>query len=84
MQNNLAGLYRLMGQLEKAEQHFQQALQIYEQTVGKEHFLYISGMNNLGLVYQDMKRFAEAEVLHVRSLDVEQAGWITLLPLLQH
>ena len=53
-----------MKQYDKAEQYFQRALKIYEETLGKQHFLYISGMNNLGLVYQDQGRFAEAEELH--------------------
>lgn len=73
--NNLAGTYRLKGDYETAVEFFQEALGIYATTVGTEHFVYLSAQNNLGLVYQDLKRYDEAEKLHLRVLAVlEKTG----------
>jgi tetratricopeptide (TPR) repeat protein len=49
--NNLAGTYRLKGEYETAEPLFREALEIYEDEVGTDHFAYLSALNNLGLVY---------------------------------
>jgi tetratricopeptide (TPR) repeat protein len=72
--NNLAGTYRLKGDHETAEALFREALEIYETHLGVEHFVYLSALNNLGLVYQDLKRYAEAKELHQRALAVLQKG----------
>ena len=37
---------------------------------GHEHFVYLSALNNLGLVYQDLKRYDEARELHQQVLAV--------------
>ena len=43
--------------------------------MGTEHFVYLSALNNLGLVYQDLKRYEEAERLHRQALAVlEKSG----------
>jgi tetratricopeptide (TPR) repeat protein len=70
--NNLAGTYRLMGEFEKAEALFGESMDIYAQTVGTEHFVYLSALNNLGLVYQDLKRYDDARALHEQALAVLQ------------
>ena len=73
--NNLAGTYRLMGDFETAEALFKDALEIYADKVGTDHFVYLSALNNLGLVYQDLKRYEEAERLHGQVLAVlERSG----------
>jgi tetratricopeptide (TPR) repeat protein len=70
--NNLAGTYRLKGDHEAAEALFEEALAIYETEVGTEHFVYLSALNNLGLVYQDLKRYDDAERLHQQALGALQ------------
>jgi tetratricopeptide (TPR) repeat protein len=73
--NNLAGTYRLKGDYETAVALFEEAIEIYRVEVGTEHFVYLSALNNLGLVYQDMKRYDEAERLHRQVLAVlERSG----------
>jgi tetratricopeptide (TPR) repeat protein len=73
--NNLSGTYRLKGDYETAVVLFEEAIEIYEVEVGTEHFVYLSALNNLGLVYQDMKRYDEAERLHRQVLAVlERSG----------
>ena len=42
-------------------------------TLGKKHFLTISAMNNLGLLYQDMGRYQEAASLHEACLSLLKA-----------
>ena len=44
--NNLAGLYNLQGKYEKAEPLYKQALEIAEQTLGKNHPHTITIKNN--------------------------------------
>jgi len=38
--------------------------------IGDRHFLYVSGLNNLGLLYQDLNRYEEAAALHRLSLEI--------------
>ena len=47
----------LKGDFETAEALFKEALEIYEDDLGTDHFVYLSALNNLGLVYQDLKRY---------------------------
>ena len=68
--NNLAGTHRIKGDYDTAQSLFKEALEIYEAEVGTEHFVYLSALNNLGLVYQDLKRFDDAEQLHLQALAV--------------
>jgi tetratricopeptide (TPR) repeat protein len=72
--NNLAGTLRLKGSRETAEELFREALEIYEAQVGTKHFVYLSALNNLGLVYQDMKKYEEAERLHYQALVAFEEG----------
>ena len=58
------------GRVRKAEALFRESMEIYERTVGTEHFVYLSALNNLGLVYQDLKRYDEARGLHEQALAV--------------
>jgi len=68
--NNLAGTYRLKRDYEKAESLFKNAIEIYKNTLGAEHFLYASALNNLGLLYIDTKKHEKAEHLHREALEI--------------
>lgn len=51
--NNLAGTHRLMGRFEQAKAEFSECMKIYRRTVGENHLLYASALNNLSLVCLD-------------------------------
>lgn len=66
---NLAGAYRLMGELEKALAAFDEAGKILEAN-GKNDPYSISGLlNNKGLVYQDMKQYDKASEHFEKALE---------------
>lgn len=67
--NNVAGLFRLMGKWQRSEVAFGEAYGIYERTLGPNHFLTVSALNNLGLLRQDQGRPADAVELHRDCLD---------------
>lgn len=58
--NNLAGLYRMAKRFEEAEDLFAQAESIYRADKNTPEDLLASCRNNLGLVYMDQGRWAEA------------------------
>jgi len=67
--NNLAGLYRLTGEFDKALELFNEAQRIYESSENPAPpEVYASCFNNKGLVYQDMKRYAEARACFEKAL----------------
>lgn len=57
---NLANLLRMMKQYEESESLFKRALELYGNTIGNKHFLYVGAANNLGLLYFDMGKKEEA------------------------
>ena len=59
--NNLAGTHRLMGEFDKARQEFSEALALYAESVGSDHILYASALNNLSLVCLDQRDLDGAE-----------------------
>ncbi|MEC4869093.1 MAG: CHAT domain-containing tetratricopeptide repeat protein, partial [Jaaginema sp. PMC 1078.18] len=72
--NNLAGLYRNMGNYTEAEPLYQRALAISEQTLGSDHPDVAGSLNNLAGLYQNMGNYSEAEPLYQRALAIlEQA-----------
>ena len=54
--NNLAGLYRVQGEYDKAELLFEKALDIREGVLGKEHFDTLISYNNLAELYELQKK----------------------------
>ena len=68
--NNLAGTRRLMGRQDQAEQDFLSALALLERTVGHEHVLYASALNNLSLLYLDRKQTDMAKRYLAQASDI--------------
>lgn len=65
---NLATLYRLMGDLGKAQELFDRLCQ--ELASGADRYAYVSALNNFALVYQDRGQFQRALELYDRVLEV--------------
>ncbi|HSK70356.1 MAG TPA: tetratricopeptide repeat protein [Pyrinomonadaceae bacterium] len=58
---NQFGFYqRQLAQFEKAIEKYEEALRIAEKTIGKEHPVYATRLNNLALVYSNQGRYDEA------------------------
>lgn len=67
---NIANLFRMMNLLEESERYFLEAKRIFEITIGTKVFTYIGLCNNLGLLYQQMKRYDDAIRLHKYCLQL--------------
>jgi|GEM_PF-691327 tetratricopeptide (TPR) repeat protein len=68
--NNLAGLYRLKGEYQKALDMFTEARTIYEELGTAPADVYASCFNNMGLVYLDLKQPAEADECFSRAMEI--------------
>lgn len=79
--NNLALLYRVMGQDEKVEDPLVKALAIYKSNVGDESPIYAKTLNDLGNFYRSKERYAEAEPLLTRALSIREKALGTTHPL---
>ena len=71
--NNLAILYRDMGQYAKAEPLYRRSLKIYESKLGPDHPDVAMGLNNLANLYRDMGQYAKAEPLHQCTLKIYES-----------
>src|SRR5206468_1061470 len=70
--NNLAMLYKEMGDYPAAEPIFQQSLEIRRRVLGENHPDYAASLNNLAVLYQDMGNYAAAEPLYQQSLEIRR------------
>ncbi|HEV3262883.1 MAG TPA: tetratricopeptide repeat protein, partial [Gemmataceae bacterium] len=70
--NNLAGLYKDMGDHGSALPLYRQALEIWKQALGEKHPDYATGLNNLAWLYQAMGDSAKAEPLYRRSMEIRK------------
>ena len=70
--NNLAELYRNMGQYEKAEPLYSQALEIRKRVLGEGHPDYALSLNNLAELYKDMGQYEKAEPLYLQALEIRK------------
>lgn len=66
--NNLAGLYRLCGQLDRSLAMFDEARAVYETEGGAPADVYASCLSNKGLVYLDMREADRAMELFSQAL----------------
>jgi CHAT domain-containing protein/Tfp pilus assembly protein PilF len=70
--NELAWLYKRMGDYAKAEPLLQRALKINEKKLGPEHFLTAWSLNNLAELYSNMGDYAKVEPLLQRALKIHE------------
>ena len=70
--NNLAELYRSMGDYAKAEPLYQRALKIREKALGPDHPDTATALNNLAGLYRSMGDYAKAEPLYQRALKIRE------------
>ena len=70
--NNLALLYRIMGQYDKAEPLYLEAKAIREKALGREHPDYASTLNGLAVLYQEMAQLDKAEPLYLESKAIRE------------
>lgn len=66
--NNLASLYQDRKEYEKAEQNFQQALELKNEVYGIQHPSIVLSINNLAKLYQDMQLLDKAETLFLEAV----------------
>ncbi|MGB7250727.1 MAG: tetratricopeptide repeat protein, partial [Phormidesmis sp.] len=79
--NDLAELYYLQGQYQKAEPLLQKALDIRKAELGdsqrdgkaERHPSIATSLNNLALLYKSQGRYGEAEPLYVQALEIRKA-----------
>ena len=70
--NNLAEVYREMGDYVRAEPLYQRALAICEQVLGADHPDTATSLNNLALLYVQMGDYPRAEPLGRRALAIRE------------
>ncbi len=73
--NNLAGLYRMSHQLQKAMEMFDRAIAVYEGCAGSVSPDYLASVyNNKGLVSLDMKEVEQARTMFLKARKILEAG----------
>jgi CHAT domain-containing protein len=70
--DNLAELYRDMGDYAQAEPLYQQAREIYKQALGEKHPDYATSLNNLALLYWEQRDYAQAEPLFQQAREIRR------------
>jgi CHAT domain-containing protein/tetratricopeptide (TPR) repeat protein len=68
--DNLALLYKAMGNYSYAEKHMKQALEIRRKTLGENNHDFVTGLNNLAGLYKTTGRYTQAEPLYSKALDI--------------
>jgi tetratricopeptide (TPR) repeat protein len=63
------------GRLEEAEKMYQRALQGFEKAWGIEHISTLDTVNNLGILYKNLRRLDEAEKMYQRALQGYEKAW---------
>jgi len=64
--NNLAELYRNIGEYQKAEPLYLKALNIREKILGEEHPSTATSYNNLAGLYRNIGEYQKAEPLYLK------------------
>ena len=68
--NNLALIYKHLGDLEQAKEYQQRALKIRLDKLGPEHVDVATSYNNLALKYKDLGDLAQAKEYQQRALKI--------------
>ncbi len=70
--NDLGVLYKLLGYYSKAEQRYQQALEIREKALGPKHPDIANNFNNLGSLFTSQGLYSKAENAYLRVLKIAE------------
>jgi CHAT domain-containing protein len=70
--NNLATIYKGLGEQAKAEALYKQVVDISKQVLGDKHPSYANSLSNLGLLYQDTGDYGKAEPLLQQALQIKK------------
>ena len=70
--DNLAVLYREMGDYDKAAPLYIKVMEIEKEVLGENHPSYVASLNDLASLHQEMGNFAEAEPLYVKVMEIEK------------
>jgi len=70
--NNLAALYDVDGDYEKAEPLYKEALRLYGTTLGAEHPVTLTFMNNLAALYEAQGFYDKARPLYEQSMTARE------------
>lgn len=70
--NNFASFYRDMGKYPEAEKLFQEAKQLREEIVGRDHHDYASSCYNLGNLYYQMRQYDKAKEYYQESYRIDK------------
>ncbi|WP_353482845.1 CHAT domain-containing tetratricopeptide repeat protein [Haliscomenobacter sp.] len=70
--NNLALLYRIMGQYDKAEPLYFEAIAVRGKALGREHPDYAQSLNGLAILYQEMAQLDKAEPFYLESKAIRE------------
>ena len=65
-------MYYILGNYEKAETSYQEALAILEKVLGKKHPLYAVSLHNLGNLYYILGNYEKAETLYQETLAIRE------------
>ena len=69
--NDLAALYRAMGNYKMAETLYNEAKNIYELVFGNSHPVYSISCNNLALLYMDINQYEKALPLLIKAKQID-------------
>jgi len=68
----LGTCYRMGGNFQQAESHYQRALNIREGALGPDHIQLANTLHNLGILRYNQSRYPEADSLHHRALRIRE------------
>ncbi len=71
--NNLAMMYRALGDYARAEPLYRQALEIRKEVLGDKHPIYATSLNSLALIYKAKGDYVRAEPLYRQNSEIKKA-----------
>ncbi|MEH1809678.1 tetratricopeptide repeat protein [Nostoc sp.] len=73
--NNLAGIYRAIGNYTEAEPLYKQALELRKRLLGENHPAFATSLNNLAGLYKSTGKYSKAELLYQQALELRKRLW---------
>ncbi len=78
--NNLAHLYSIQKQLDKAETWYLEALRIMEENYDPQHFFTGALYANLGGIYFERGQLPRAQKFLTRAVEIKSRAWVRTIP----